>query len=99
LSQNGKEVIIMKTDKMVLANAFALTIGITYIVCRLLVSLFPELFMQITKSWFHLIDLTKISGNDLRLGLFILGLVSSVVAAWLFGYLLGWSIEYFSQKK
>ena len=89
----------MKIDKMVLANAFALTIGITYIVCRLLVSLFPGLFMQITRSWFHLIDLTRISGADLGLGLFILGLLSSIVSAWLFGYLLGWSIEYFSKQK
>lgn len=89
----------MKTDKMVLANAFGLTIGITYVVCRLLVTLFPELAMQITKSWFHLIDLSKISGNDLNLGLFVLGLLSSVVTAWLFGYLLGWSIEYFARKK
>lgn len=89
----------MKTDKMVLANAFGLTIGTTYIVCRLLVSLFPELFMQITKSWFHLIDLTKISGNDLGFGLFVSGLLSSIVTAWLFGYLLGWSIEYFGKKK
>ena len=88
----------MKTGKMVLANAFALTIGIAYVVCRLLVSLFPELFMQITKSWFHLIDLTRISGAELSLNLFVLGLISSVVSAWLFGYLLGWSIEYFSKK-
>ncbi len=83
---------------MVLANAFGLTIGIVYVVCRLLVSLFPQLSMQITKSWFHLVDLTKIVNNDLGLGLFILGLVSSVIAAWLFGYLLGWSIELFSKK-
>ncbi|OGK12167.1 hypothetical protein A3C98_04835 [Candidatus Roizmanbacteria bacterium RIFCSPHIGHO2_02_FULL_37_15] len=88
----------MKIDKVVLANAFALTMGITYIVCRLLVSLFPRLFMQITRSWFHLIDLTRISGADLGLELFILGLLSSIVSAWLFGYLLGWSIEYFSKK-
>ncbi len=89
----------MKTEKIILANAFALTIGITYIVCRLLVSLFPEFSMQITKSWFHLIDLTKISGTDLSLGLFVLGLVSSVITAWLFGYVLGWSIELFSKRK
>lgn len=89
----------MKTDKTILANAFALTIGITYIVCRLLVGLFPDLFLQITRSWFHLIDLTRISGADLSLSLFVLGLVSSVITAWLFGYLLGWSLEYFRQKK
>ncbi len=89
----------MKSDKTTLANAFALTIGIIFIVCRLLVSLFPELSMQITRSWFHLIDLTKISGIDLSLGLFVLGLVSSVISAWIFGYILGWSIELFSKRK
>lgn len=89
----------MKKDKTVLANAFALTIGITYVVCRLLVMLFPQMFLQITKSWFHLIDLTKISGNDLNFGFFVLGLLSSVISAWLFGYLLGWSIEYFHKQK
>lgn len=89
----------MKGNKLVLANAFGLTIGITYVVCRLLVSLFPEISLQITRSWFHLVDLTKMSGNNLGLDLFILGLVSSVVTAWLFGYLLGWSIELFNKKK
>ena len=76
----------MRTKKMVLANAFAFTIGVSYVVCRLLVSLFPGLFMQITRSWFHLIDLTNISQADLGLDLFIIGLVSTVLAAWLFGY-------------
>ncbi|OGK11297.1 hypothetical protein A2954_01920 [Candidatus Roizmanbacteria bacterium RIFCSPLOWO2_01_FULL_37_12] len=89
----------MKTNKMVLANAFALTIGFSYIVCRLLVSLFPELMMQISKSWFHLVDLTRIRRLDLSLNLFMLGLISSVVTAWIFGYFLGWSIEFFSKNK
>ena len=89
----------MKIKKEVFANSFALTIGVTYVVCRILVGLFPSLSMQITRSWFHLIDLTKIRGMDLSLNLFLLGLISSVVSAWLFGYLLGWSIEYFSDKK
>ena len=89
----------MKSNKIVLANAFALTIGVTYIVCRLLVSLFPGLSMQITRSWFHLVDLTKISGADLGIDLLVLGLASSVLSAWLFGYLLGWSIEFFNKNK
>ena len=89
----------MKFHKTILANAFALTIGVTYLICRLLTMLVPGMFMQITKSWFHLIDLTRISGSDLGPGLFILGLLSSVISAWLFGYLLGWSIEYFSKQK
>lgn len=89
----------MKAIKIVMANAFALTIGITYVVCRVSVSLFPDLFIQITKSWFHIIDLTKIRGTDLSLNLFALGLVSSVVSAWFFGYLLGWSMEFLSKKK
>ncbi|OGK10759.1 hypothetical protein A2767_06250 [Candidatus Roizmanbacteria bacterium RIFCSPHIGHO2_01_FULL_35_10] len=86
----------MKTNKMVLANAFALTIGIVYVVCRILVSIFPELFLQISRSWFHIIDLTNAGQADSGSGLFVVGLISSVVTAWLFGYLLGWSIEFFN---
>lgn len=90
----------MKVDKIVLANAFALTIGITYIVCRFLATFVPELFMQITRSWFHLIELEQVRGRAfLGLDYFVLGLITSVGAAWLFGYVLGWSIEYFSKKK
>ena len=89
----------MRTSKMVLANAFALTTGIAYVVCRLLVSLFPDLFIQISKSWFHIIDLSNMGQVDLGSELFAIGLISSVVTAWFFGYLLGWSIEFFSKRK
>lgn len=89
----------MKTNKMVLANAFALAVGVAYVVCRFLVSLFPQLSAEISKAWFHIADLSTVSGIGFDLNLFVLGLVSSVVTAWFFGYLLGWSIEFFGKQK
>ena len=90
----------MKTDKIVLGNAFALATGIYYVGCYILALIAPQLFLNVTASWFHMFDLGRIgqatATNPVS---FMLGLVSLVISAWLFGFILGWSIELFSKKR
>lgn len=85
----------MKHNPSVTANAAAVTTAIVFIVCRFLVALFPELFLNIAQSWFHGIQLTQISELNLSLGSFILGLVTSTIGAWLIGYLFAKLYNYF----
>ncbi len=80
---------------MATANAAATTVGIIYVVCRLLVGLFPDLMMSIAQSWFH--GLTLGSWN-LESGSFIIGLISAVVSAWIVGYLFAISYNSFAKK-
>lgn len=88
----------MKKDPKATANAAAITIGVLYISCRVLVQAFPELSLNITRSWFHLIDVSK-SVMDLSTESFVLGLVSSVITAWLVGYLFAISYNMFAKGK
>ena len=77
----------MKHEPNTTANAAAVTVAIIFVVCRVAVALFPDLAMTIAQSWFHGLQLSKVSGWDLSLGSFILGLVTSSGGAWLVGYL------------
>ena len=49
----------MKHNSIVIANTLAITVGIFYVSCRILVSLFPELMFSVAQSWFHGIELAK----------------------------------------
>lgn len=88
----------MKHNPMATANAAALTTTVVYVVCRLLVGLFPGAMMAVAKSWFHGFDITRIRAWNLTFESFVLGIVSATVFAWLVGYLYGASFEYFSRK-
>ncbi|MBI5614541.1 hypothetical protein HY947_06460 [Candidatus Gottesmanbacteria bacterium] len=77
----------MKNNPVATANSLALTVGIIYIVCRLLVGLFPGLMYAIAQSWFHDIKLTQLDGGSLSISTFFLGLVSSMISAWIAGYM------------
>ena len=88
----------MKHNPNVTANAVAVTTAIIYIVCRVGVSLFPDLSMTIAQSWFHGIELTQISESSLSLGSFVLGLATSTIGAWLVGYLFANLYNYFAKK-
>lgn len=90
----------MNVSKTVLANAFALAGGIYYIGCYLLALVAPQFFLNISASWFHMIDLEKIAKmTTTNLTTLITGLVTLALSAWLFGYILGWSIEVMNKKK
>lgn len=72
------------------ANALAVAIGGLYLVCAFLVVTTPDLFKSLAQSWIHSYDLSGLSSAQITVGGFWLGLVTAVLAAWLFGYLLAW---------
>ncbi len=87
----------MKHNSIAVANAFAATIGIFYIGCRLLVGLFPDLMFSIAQSWFHGIELTKLGTWNLSMATFLVGLISSVIFAWVTGYIFVTVYNYFNR--
>lgn len=88
----------MKHEPKATANAAAVTVGALYIICRIGVALFPDLAMSVAQSWFHGLELSKVSVWNLSLGSFALGLVTSVLGAWLIGYVYANAYNYFIKK-
>ena len=88
----------MKHEPIVTANAVAVTLGILFFVCRIAVAIFPDLAMTVAQSWFHGLELSKVSGWNLSVVSFILGLVTSVGGGWLMGYIFASSYNYFAKK-
>ena len=86
----------MKLNVAAWANSLALTIGVVYVVCAFLVTLFPELFKTIAVSWFHGMDLAKIWTGAPR-GNFVLGLATAIGGSWLVGWLFAWSYNRFAK--
>ena len=71
--------------------ALGLTTGIVYIICAVLSAIWPDSLLWLVGHWIHTIDLSKIATpSELNLGRFILGLVSSVISAYVVGVLFGW---------
>lgn len=88
----------MKHEPNATANALAITVAILYVVCRIAVALFPDLAMSVAQSWFHGLELSKVSGWNLSMGSFILGLITSTAGAWLVGYIFASAYNYFAKK-
>lgn len=88
----------MKHHPITTANASAVTVAIIYITCALAVGLFPEFTMSVTRSWFHGIDLSKISSWNFSAGSLMLGLMTAVAYAWFIGYLFANIYNYFLNK-
>lgn len=68
------------------ANASAVTTGVFYIVCRILVGLFPGFMFAIAQSLLHGMALTQVGTWNLSIGNFLLGLFASMASAWFVGY-------------
>lgn len=88
----------MKHDPKATANAMAVTIAIVYIFCRIAVFLFPDFSMTIAQSWLHGLELNKVSGWNLSLESFILGLTTITTGGWLLGYIFATVYNYFGKK-
>ena len=80
---------MMKHQPKATANALAVTVAILYVACRALVLLMPNLFLGISRTWFHGIDINKIAvtQSSQDLSSFILGLITIVSASWITGYI------------
>lgn len=68
-------------------NALAATTAIVYVVCRVLIGLFPDVSFVVAQSWFHGIELSQLGERNLTVGSFVLGIISSTVTAWVVGYI------------
>lgn len=77
----------MKHNPVATANAVGITTAIVFVLCRILVGLFPDLSFAIAQSWLHGIQLTKLETWNLTFSSFLLGLVSSAITAWIIGYI------------
>ncbi|KKR72294.1 MAG: hypothetical protein UU81_C0044G0013 [Microgenomates group bacterium GW2011_GWC1_41_8] len=88
----------MKHEPNATANAAAVTVAVLYVVCRIAIALFPDLAMSVAQSWFHGLELSKVSSWNLSMGPFILGLVTSVISAWLVGYVFATAYNYFVKR-
>ena len=71
----------------VLANSVATVVGVGYVLCRLIAAVAPSFLFTIGQSWFHTINLGSTPvATSMSLGMFVLGLVSSVIVAWAAAY-------------
>ncbi len=86
----------MKLTKESLANGLGLATAIAWVVCSAFVAFFPEFALSITKWWMH--GMAFPGSWGLNLTNFILGGITMTISAWLFGYVLGWSLKYFSRR-
>ncbi|MBI2086119.1 hypothetical protein HYT74_02140 [Candidatus Daviesbacteria bacterium] len=77
----------MKTQSYAIPNALAVTTALIFVVCRILVGIFPDLSFAVAQSWFHGIEVSKQGTWDLSMPTFILGLISVTISAWIIGYI------------
>ena len=68
----------------VLASAVATVVGVGYLVCRVVAAVAPEFLFNVGQSWFHTVNLAPLRTTaPMSMGIFILGLVTSVVVSWI----------------
>ena len=71
----------------ILASAAATIVGVGYVLSRLIAAVAPQLIFNIGQSWFHTLNLEMVRATrPVSLEMVILGLVSSMVVAWVATY-------------
>lgn len=83
----------MKLDSIRLANAFALAMGVLWIICSVFVYVFPGFSYQILVAWMHGMTFSPMGAWDLTINNFIFGGVTAVTSAWISGLVFGWSMK------
>lgn len=90
----------MKHLPVACANATAATVAVIYIVCALGVLLFPDISMTVARSWFHGIDITKITlSTQTTPSSLVLGFITATGGGWLLGYIFASFYNYFVKNK
>ncbi|MFZ2202708.1 MAG: DUF5676 family membrane protein [Microgenomates group bacterium] len=84
---------------MTTANALATTTAVIYVVCRVLIGLFPDLSFIVAQSWLHGVQLTKLGSWDLTWSSFFLGLITATIGAWLVGWCFAHCYNFFLKKQ
>lgn len=88
----------MKLTKDLLANSFALSTAILWILCSAFVWLFPDFSLMAAKWMVHGLEIENLRMFDFSWSNFILGGITLTVSLWITGYVFGWSLEYLSKK-
>lgn len=89
----------MKHLPMASANATAATVAVVYVVCALGVLLFPDISMTIARSWFHGIDISKLTlSTQTNPGSLVFGFLTATGGGWLLGYIFASFSNYFLKK-
>lgn len=71
----------------VLANAVATVVGVGYVLCRLVAAVAPQFLFDVGQSWFHTLNLEPVRATrSMSMGMFVLGLVTSVIVSWVGTY-------------
>ncbi len=71
----------------VLANAVATVVGVGYVLCRLMAAVVPQFLFDVGQSWFHTLNLEPVRATrSMSMGMFVLGLVTSVIVSWIGAY-------------
>lgn len=80
------------------ANAFAVLMGIIYIICAGWVLVARNSFMSFFETWVHGINMKTLPYTPPTAGGLIVGFVTAVIAAWATGYLFVWLYNQFAKK-
>ena len=86
----------MKLNVTAWANASAVVVGVIYVVCALLVAIFPDGMKIVATSWFHGMDLSVLWTGAPRSN-YVLGLLTAVGGSWLTGWLFTWVYNKFTK--
>lgn len=76
----------MKNKAFVVANSVAITTGVVYLTCAFSVLLFPDFSINIAKTWFHGMDISRLAVFNITPVSFVVGLLTSAIYAWFIGY-------------
>ena len=88
----------MKLEKTVLANTFAITTAVIWIICAVGVALFPQLSFQIFRWWNHGLIVSPMGDYNVTFVGFIMGGIVLVAFAWIAGYIFGVIWEFMSKR-
>ena len=88
----------MKHDKIATANAAGITAAAVYVVCRILVGLFPDASFVVAQSWFHGVEIQKLGAWSLTWESFFTGLISISMISWLLGWCFAHCYNWFVKK-
>ena len=69
------------------ARPRATVIGAGYILCRLVAAIASDFLFSVGQSWLHTVNLAPLrTTSPMPAGMFVLGLVTSVVVSWVGAY-------------
>lgn len=88
----------MKQDKLVIANALAVTTVMLWVICTIFIVLLPDFSLTVTSWWMHGLDVSAMGIWNLTFNNFIFGGITWAVAAWGSGYIFGWVWQIASKK-